>query len=203
MDRRQIKDVVEHFRPLGFFKGADAKTVDKLLETDDNWIGRLADFDIDPAVDPSCFRDLHVLAFDRDRVWRMESWEVLFAASSKRDGYAHCKDYSEVILQVARISAHAFRLAPAKAKKPGAVGAQFDKAVHELRFRKDGSSFAPEFLDALNQVIAKSGHEFVFVSNRHCTGFVLLLAKGERERLAKSRGWIYWPDTGPKFKASV
>ena len=194
MEQTAIAEVVEHFRPLGFFAGqrrAPAAIARDLAAAEDPWTGPLASHEVG-ADEPRCFSDLCVLKHDPSRVWRLESWEILFQASAKEQGYAYCRDYGEVMKRLTRLCAHRFRLS-GKAVSRGSMKVRFERATRPITFRTDGGAFSPGFLGAVNEVIAPSGQELAFVTSRFCTGFILLLSKEERVRLRVDRGWEFCP----------
>lgn len=191
MELATIAECVGYFRPLGFFTDLEAlpaaTAAVELATRGDAWIGSLSMVEVADD-EPRCFRDLHVLACDRSRVWRLESWERLFCTSAKREGFAFCNDYGEVVGQLARISAHRFSLT-ARNVREGQLTLVIDGSERRLRFKTDMKAFCPDFLTQVNAGIRFSGEQFVFVTSRFCQGFILLLPPGQREQLRRERGW--------------
>jgi hypothetical protein len=180
MDRASIDAVVERFRPRGFFAGM---TVDQVVAGGDEWIGPLLGLELVDG-DPPGFAELHVLAMDRSRVWRLDSWELLFdEAAAKKNGSTYCRDYGEVVAGVARIAAYAVKIELVSVR-PKLV-ARVHGAERPIAFRRDLKAFSVAFVDGMNRALAGTGHELVFVTNDYCQGFLVVLPDGERARL----GW--------------
>jgi len=189
MKKSELTRIVAFFRPLGFFGGlgkSDAAVVEHILSVDDPWID-LASW-APESTDPRGTADLNVLAFDRARVWRLESYEILFDRRAKAEGYAYCSSYADVVGQLARIAAHRFRLS-ATGSKRGQLDVTCQRTRRRVTFRTDGQVFSPDVLRAVNEVIAPRDCRFVFVSNRYCTGFVTLLTRDEEARIVGKRRW--------------
>ena len=171
-------------------KDSPARIVSEFATRDDPWWGPLATYEPDPH-DPKCFSDLVVLRHDVARVWCLESWECLFDKGAPKEGKAYCKDYGEVVGHLARLSSHRFCLAGEAARR-GTLTVLFAGKKFPIKFRTDSNVFSMDFLEKINEVIAPSQHEFVFISNQYCTGFILLLSTEEKERLRIERGWQYF-----------
>jgi hypothetical protein len=190
----RIEETLAYFRPLGFFAPQAALALPELArelaDRPDAWQGPLREWELYEG-DPVAFCDLSVLAHDPDRVWRLESWEYLFAAYARKCGYAHCRNYAEVVSNLARISAHRFELS-CEREKAGTMTVKVDGQPKRIAFRRDGKVFSVDFLTKLNEAIGATGHEFAFVSSQRCTGYVVLLASELRERLSRERGWEYF-----------
>ncbi len=193
MKPKAIAEVVTTFRKLGFFcddERTPLQLARDLAQRADDWWGPLSDFDAD-ADDPRCFSDLAVLRHDASRVWRLESWEILFDRKrTLAEGYAYCRDYGEVMTHLSVLSAHAFRLS-GEAATGGRITALLNGKSCPIRFRRDGKVLSTDFLAKVNEAIQSSGHEFVLVSNRFCCGFILLLSTDTKNRLRVERGWEY------------
>ena len=186
-----IAEVIRVFKPMGFFVGAKpAALAKKLAVAPDAWSGPLQSWAPD-ADEPRCFSDLAVLAHDRSRVWRLESWEILLDKVAKEEGYAFCASWDEVLQQLVKLAAPRLKLRGTVSGRSAEVSVAGKK--HRFGFRTEGKSFSTDFLLKLNRVLAGSGHEFAFVSSRFCTGYVLLLTPAERERLRAERGWEFEP----------
>jgi hypothetical protein len=179
MDRRVIDDVIARFRPLGFFRGM---TDDAIAAGGDSWAGPIASLEVDPS-DPPCFRELYVLALDGTRVWRLDSWELLFDEAAKRSGSSYCRDYGEVVEHVAKIAAYAVKIELVSVRPKLAV--RVDGTERSVGFRRDLKAFSVAFVDGMNRALASTGHELVFVSNQYCTGFMAVLPVGQQAHL----GW--------------
>jgi hypothetical protein len=184
---KQLQAVVDFFAPLGF-----DVSVDKLLarSAKDEWIGSLAQWTPDPG-DPPGFSDLNVLAFDPKRVWRLESYEILFDKSAREQGYAYCRSYAEVIERLAKISP--FPIRATNTGKRGELDLVFARRKHRIRFRTDLSVFSTDVLRAVNEVIGPSGYRYAFLGNQYCTGFVVLLSDDDALHIVKRRKWKLEP----------
>jgi len=195
MDLQAIEGVVKYFRPMGFFRSLGRATpraiATELAAIDDTWIGKLTEYSVDPE-EPRCFSDLVVLALDRSRVWRLESWEVLLDPYAREQGYAYCKSYAQVLENLARIASHAFALSCTQSRR-GTMTLSFARKKHAIRFDVDGGVLSTDFLAKVNEVIAPSGHEYVFVSSRFCNGYIVLLEHAQKRKLASKRQWQYYP----------
>lgn len=194
MKTKQIEETLAYFRPLGFFTAqADlplAQLARELSDRPDAWQGPLGEWEPEED-DPVAFRDLSVLANDPSRVWRLESWEYLLAAYARKNGYAYCRNYAEVVSNLARISAHRLELS-CEQEKGGTMTVKVDGQSKRIKFRRDGQVFATDFLSKLNEAIRATGHELAFVSSERCSGYIVLLPFDLRERLSRERAWEYY-----------
>jgi hypothetical protein len=196
MKIKEIEETIAAFRPMGFFgtegKRSNAELAKDLAERPDEWQGPLLEYEPD-AEDPAAFRDLGVLVHDSERVWRLESWEVLLNYSyAKKNGYACCRNYTEVLKNLVRLCAHRFKLSCTEARG-GTMTLKIGRRTQRIQFRTDGGVFSTDFLAKVNEVLADTGHEFVLVSNRFCQGYLLLISHEEKARLQRERSWEWWP----------
>lgn len=194
MDLRAVARVVQYFRPLGFFRSfgeqPPAKVAEAIGTAPDDWLGPLITWQPNPE-EPGGFSDLAVLAHDRSRVWRLESWERLMDRSAKSDGYAYCKTHADVVANLARIGAHRLKLGCADARG-GKMTLLVGRRRIPIRFQTDLGVLSRDLIARVNDAIAPFGQEYAFVSSRFCTGYLVLLATAEKRRLATRRHWSFW-----------
>jgi hypothetical protein len=159
MNTNQIEDTLACFRPLGFFAPQAAlplpRLARELADRPDAWQGPLCEWEPEED-DPVAFRDLSVLVHDPSRVWRLEWWEYLLAVYSRKNGYAYCRNYAEVVANLARISAHRFALS-CEQERGGALTVNMDGQSKRVKFQRDGQVFSTDFLTNLNQAIGATG----------------------------------------------
>lgn len=195
MRRAEIANTIAFFSPLGFFASYGALSgralVDAVLERSraDAWAGDLEELELDPG-DPRGFADLSVLAMDPARVLRLESWEILFDAAARDEGYAHFRSYRDLVLRLARLAEHRLVFdVPTASRKKNELTLRYAGESHKVRFRTDLAVFSPDVLRAVNEVIVPSGARFVFLTNARCAGFITLLGEDEERRILRARRW--------------
>ena len=61
-----------------------------------------------------------------------------------------------------------------------------------IRFQTDLAVLSTDLIACVNEFIAPTGHEYAFITNGYCFGYLVLLSTREKRRLASQRAWSYW-----------
>lgn len=180
-----LKNGVDYFMPLGFFKSMEDMSFEARYMAIGEQVTNMWDtYEVlDPSRGYSC--DLHLLTCDRDRVWFRDLEGALPGENA----------YRELLERMSEISLDRFNPENIEEKwlDDGTADVSFEVQGKRHSFRHPGGDMMDmRIRNLVNQALNDNKYAFQICDGLGMPNFVVMLSAHARDQLVKERSWQFY-----------